>query len=300
MPRLDIKLAAQRAGRTSASDARCMLLGLTIAEQSTKQYVSRRKIVQEFCTEAKIPLNREGFFLFLLAAGEQLQGRLEGYRAAIAHFQKVEAEHPWADDEDIRLATKGAFYKGKAPRTKEPKGSLTMKMFEDLISFCQERYPEFVIPFAVIYLAALRVKQGMFLRAGDLLEEGDDLVLLVRKDKRVSKDSKEGEVHLKPVPEEFRAIWAQAVVGKKHGDWVFSPREVPYSRALEIIKEAATVLKWPVGLDYAGPHALRHGGTALIVRRVEELVRGYYTQMSTGTSAAYSSGNAQRLRKRKR
>ena len=44
----------------------------------------------------------------------------------------------------------------------------------------------------------------MYLQVGDLLENGEELVLSVCKDKREQRDSFGGEVHLKPVPEDFR------------------------------------------------------------------------------------------------
>ena len=296
-PRVDMQAAAAFATRESMLETRMKLLGATISDNTLKQYQSGRRKMQEFLdsfTPPRPTLTKELFFLLLGSMMEQGHAGTstgEGYLYAVQFFQRYEGLWgTWATDDDAIAAAVGLRYAGKAERPET--GSITRPMLEDLVAWTTKHHPEFPsMPRAnrILWGAALRVKQGAYLKIGDIIQEEDeDQELMVRKDKRVRRTSRRGEVHFKPISPET-AMWIaqqeehRMKAGAKHGDWLFDPKEWQYRHLLATLKEASVALKWPAGVEWV-THSHRHGGT----KKIQKEVLNQATVMSTGTRRHYT------------
>ena len=298
---MDMCAAAVHAGSASLLATRMKLLGASVSSGTLKQYESGRRRLQAYL-DAFIPPKQEltkDLFLLLLGAmwdqGHAGTSTGEGYLYAIQFYQKFEGLWgTWATDDDVVAAAAGLRYAGKADRAET--GSITRPMLDALVKWTLTAHPEFPrMPWAnkIMWGAALRVKQGAHLKIGDSIEEEDDgKELMLRKDKRVRKTSRRGQVHFKPINLETAGWIAEQEFfrlqqGANHGDWLFDPKEWKYVDLLATLKEASTALKWPVGVEWV-THSHRHGGT----KKIQEVILNQATVMSSGTRRHYTKKKA--------
>lgn len=305
MPRLDRTQAGLSAKRIVSSGSVCAvrerLVRDSVAVSTQAQYLSRLNTVRGVLDAAGLPLDKQSFFVFLSVATSL--SNLEPYRAAVAWELCAKGCDVWANDPDVCLATKGAGFKGKQ-RLEEgkEKGTITPAMFQQLLRYLESNaLTKWKLPFSVCFGAALRIRQAFFIKVGDVVLDDDArrFLLLLRLDKRVTRNSPSNQqAHLKPIDDYVAQLLTTAGSGKAHGEFLFSHADLPYKQSLQIIRAAARNLKWPHGLDYAGPHAFRHGGTREIQKRVEDIVLSAFTQMSPGVAHQYARSNTMRKRQR--
>ena len=304
-PHVSMSLAAKFANEENILETRMKLMGASVSAGTLKQYQSGKSRMQAFLAEFVPPrkdLTKDMFIMLLGSMMEQGHAGTstgEGYLYAIQFYQRFAGLWgSWATDEDVVAAARGLRYAGKADRKET--GSITRPMLDALAKWTASAHPEFPsMPrcHKIMWGAALRVKQGAFLRIGDTIEDIDEdeetsKELTVRKDKRVQQGSRRGQVHFKPINVET-ALWigeqeeARFAQGAKHGDWLFLPSEWRYKDLLAVIKEASISLKWPTDIEWV-THSHRHGGTAKI--QAEALNQA--TVMSSGTRRHYTKKNA--------
>lgn len=241
--------------------------------------------------------NRES--LTALLTSLQQQGvRSELYRAAIRfHLLRQGREIEWLKDERIRTAARGATALTKKAAATAPRGAISRGMLQDQLLPWLERAGEHeaVHAAAIGFWAQLRVSQLLELRVGDCLpDEPTTAQLCIRKDKRCHTDG-ETEVHFKVVPLETRFHFDQISQGREHGQKLFSLTQEHFRG---LIKRAAVELRWPTGVEWDGPHCLRHGGTALIRERIRISVEQLTFHQTAGMVEWYGRSHLQRRRQR--
>jgi hypothetical protein len=273
--RIDFAELAKATEVFDPSEAQRELRMLTVAESTIKQYRSAVAGVTRFATcIGQRNVSKDIFIRF--AAGLQRTGRggvdtLKQTLSAIRFLQHAEGlwaqEGMWADDEDLDTIVAGVCYNGKHSR-RSTTGAITREMLLSLTKRCALMKRESLIPaYQIAHAANLRVKQTATLKTDALVEdEKGSFLIRVDKDKRVrEKSRKKDERHLKDITPEGAAIFKRIVKNrpKAKGDevYLFDQREWKYTDLNSFLKESASALGWPSGLEW-GFHSLRHGQVA--------------------------------------
>jgi hypothetical protein len=215
---------------------------------------------------------RDEFFQFLYALVMQKAASAEGFRSALQKLLLARgASTLWTDERDVVAATKAV--ETIAEPEKVHKGSLTIKMFQQLLLFCGEDI-KLRNAFAIMFHGALRISEFKHLLVGDLQSDDSGLcALTIRKSKVKKRDAKSVTTDIIP-------FWRSQAQGKAIGDYLF---EKGVEKAmLEALPKAAVELDWPKGLAWSGTHIFRIGGDAAIEKRVAFQRLKEHTQQSAG------------------
>lgn len=272
-----------------------------VTAHTQKQYEGRFRRMETF----REALGREkwtaGLFALLIdALRESGVGDGEGYRAALIHF--LEAQSRRAEVVEIRDKACAKMAQGlslQAAKSRNPRGSVTPHMFEQLTRWMQRQYPAFVAPCRVAFEAQLRWSELARIRVGDVEKDAEGSEqLFVRTDKRVKRTNIHTPGTTKPISDELGKYMRTLMEGKEHGIVLFPRQSAPVESVRRAIREASVALKWPQDVDFSGPHCLRHGGTMELKGRVAEFMETQFANQSKRMVRHYGRSNENRKRPR--
>jgi len=275
-----------------AAAAREKLMAATVTERTKAQYEGRVNLLREVVKSLNEKREKNGleqiawslslFTIFLhhmLTAGMGVSA--PGYLNAVLFVQRSGSFGTWAleNQEELRRLTKGAVYDGGNRRFKSRRAQMTLEMFESFEEWLVEtkKPPSLVLAMRLTFGGALRISECLRLRGKDIRISLEHDVILELPNKAYKAGSgKPPKVH--KTLTEFMAIDAVLVAseGKSLEDFIFPPTEWNERTARQAVKDWAEIHTFEFldnGIDNVfidGVHCLRHGGMALIKKKVIE------------------------------
>lgn len=289
--RLDPRKAAAEMRKISSAEVLQRRMEASVQTATLRQYLSRIKTMDAFRIHFGSPqwdLNVFAAFLEAIAGAGYKDA--EGWRSALWFGLTCRGEAAdFLKSETALKMTQGV--KLQAKLCQRPQGTITPAMFRDLLHWLRKRGASREATIAVVaFEAQLRINEVLKIRVGDAQrDEGGTATLFIRSDKRVNRLNIKQKTMEKPISDRLYSFIMKASALKKQGVALFQPSAASKLRSL--IHLASTALKWPVDVDFRGPHALRHGGTRPLLERAFETFAGGCTQQSIGTFKTYARGN---------
>ncbi len=274
--------------------SRRLLVDEGVQYATRHQYELKTKRLEAFREELNAPWSEELFIAFLREVRESGLKEAESFRSALLHHLTREGKDTdFLRTEAVRKATEGIRLQ-HAIRDR-PQGTITEAMFEEWVTWLRGKGELSVAIFStVIYCTQLRISEACDLRVGDAQVDADGGLVTLRKDKRVTRRRMRNGVLEKHISKKTLALYRRLEGDRGIGDYLFPEGHRMAKRIRELLKEAARVLKWPTGVEFRGPHAFRHGGTALLKKRARKAVEEGMAHQSGRTVRHYGKSNKER------
>lgn len=301
MPRraiFDPKKAGEAARKKDMTTTRRERMDAGIQAATLLQYRQKAIRLEKFreaLGKQDVPWTTDMFLLAVEGIADSGLKEAESWRSALLHHLMGKGEdYAFLQSTAVKKATGGIRLQARL-KTKS-QGSISAEMFADLIAWLRKRNQVRTALFAtIIFGAQLRVAEARDLRIGDTQQDGKGGMILIRKDKRFNRKRAYKKGQVKNISIKLMDLIKRMERALPLGEQRIFPDGKSLSTDLrKAIKRAAKDLGWPTDVEFRGPHALRHGGTCLVLARARQTLEEGFANQSKQTVRHYGKKNVER------